>query len=63
MGGVMCKKCKKCSEGRVTGTRRRMLEKGEYVLPYGVKPTKKQKMIVGKKCGGLDKKKKKKKKN
>lgn len=51
-------KCKD-GDGRVKGTSKRMLSKGEYVLPYGVKPTRKQKMAVPVKCGGSKKGKKK----
>jgi hypothetical protein len=38
-------------EGRVKQTGQRILEKGEFVLPYGVKPTKAQiKAVQMKKC-------------
>jgi hypothetical protein len=51
-------KCKCKGDGRVKTTSKRFLSKGEFVLPYGVKPTKQQKLLVPKKCGGLKSKRK-----
>jgi hypothetical protein len=46
-------------EGRVKQTGQRILEKGEFVLPYGVKPTKMQIKAVQAKKKRMKKKNKK----
>lgn len=51
-------KCKGCKEGRITANRTLYLRKGDYVLPYGVRPTKEQKAAIPVKCGGSKKVKK-----